>query len=78
MFFSPIFEVPLVGRKTPYIIPSAFLLVVSIGAAVVNNFAGFLVLRLMQGFFGSPGLATGGASLQDIYSPVKQPYALMI
>ena len=45
---------------------------------MVTNFAGFLVLRFLQGYFGSPGLATGGASLSDIYSQIKQPYALTV
>jgi DHA1 family multidrug resistance protein-like MFS transporter len=45
-------------------------------AALANNFAGLMVLRFLLGFFGSPCLATGGASLQDMYSFVKIPYAM--
>ncbi|OXV06162.1 hypothetical protein Egran_06068, partial [Elaphomyces granulatus] len=37
---------------------------------------GFLVLRFLQGFFGSPCLANGGASLQDLYSLLYLPIAL--
>ncbi|KAM3417971.1 hypothetical protein BST61_g6183 [Cercospora zeina] len=36
------------------------------------------VLRFLQGFFGSPCLATGGASLQDMYRLIKLPYVLCI
>jgi MFS transporter, DHA1 family, multidrug resistance protein len=46
--------------------------------AFVNNFAAFLVLRFLQGFFGSPCLATGGASLADLYSLLKLPYSLTV
>ena len=35
-----------------------------------------LFCRLVAGFFGSPVLATGGATLQDIYSPVKSSNAI--
>lgn len=44
--------------------------------ALVTNFAGFAILRFLAGFFGSPPLATGGASLQDVFSPHKLPYAM--
>lgn len=40
--------------------------ILCVPTALVNNFAGLLVLRFLQGFFGSPCLATGGASLQDL------------
>ncbi len=50
--------------------------VLGVPTALVNNFAGLLVLRFLQGFWGSPCLATGGASLQDMYSLMEQPYAI--
>lgn len=46
--------------------------------ALVDNFAGLIVLRFLQGFFGSPCLATGGATLQDMYSIIKLPYVLSL
>ena len=42
----------------------------------VENFPGLIVLRFLLGFFGSPCLATGGASLQDIFSLIKMPYVM--
>lgn len=42
----------------------------------MTNFAGFAILRFLAGFVGSPPLATGGASLQDVFSPHKLPYAM--
>jgi MFS family permease len=34
------------------------------------------ILRFLAGFIGSPPLATGGASLQDVFHPTKLPYAM--
>lgn len=34
--------------------------------------------RFLTGFFGSPVLATGGASLADMYVPRKRAYAIAI
>lgn len=34
--------------------------------ALVENYAGLLVLRFLVGFMGSPCLATGGATMQDM------------
>src|SRR5205823_10999466 len=48
----------------------------SIGTALTPTFAGLIILRFLQGFLGSPCLATGGASMGDMYSLIKLPYAL--
>ncbi|KAI9828260.1 MAG: hypothetical protein M1826_006086 [Phylliscum demangeonii] len=76
LIFSPLSEIPSVGRNPPYIITFAIFVVLCVPTALVNNLAGLLVLRFLQGFFGSPALSTGGASLQDLYSLIKVPYAL--
>ncbi|PYH85722.1 MFS general substrate transporter [Aspergillus uvarum CBS 121591] len=76
LIFSPISEIPSVGRNPPYIITFALFVIFTIGAAVVDTFGGLLVLRFLQGFFGSPCLATGGASIGDVYSLLKLPYGL--
>ncbi|KAI9833558.1 MAG: hypothetical protein M1826_007172 [Phylliscum demangeonii] len=76
LIFSPLSEIPSVGRNPPYIITFAIFVLLCVPTALVNNLAGLLVLRFLQGFFGSPCLATGGASLQDLYSLIKVPYAL--
>ena len=52
--------------------------ILCVPTALVDNFAGLLVLRFLQGFFGSPCLATGGASLQDMFSLIKLPYILCL
>ncbi|RSL56408.1 hypothetical protein CEP54_008835 [Fusarium duplospermum] len=40
------------------------------------NFGMLLAFRFLQGFFGSPVLSTGGASLGDIADPFAKPYSL--
>lgn len=76
LLFSPLSEIPAFGRNLPYIPTFAIFTILCVPTALVHNFAGLLVLRFLQGFFGSPALATGGASIQDVYSLIKLPYAL--
>jgi DHA1 family multidrug resistance protein-like MFS transporter len=76
LIFSPLSEIPIIGRNPPYMVTLGIFLVLSIPTAVVNSFPALIVLRFLQGFFGSPCLATGGASIGDIYSLIKLPYFL--
>ena len=76
LIFSPLSEVPVIGRSPVYAITMALFTILSLPTALVNNFAGLLVLRFLQGFFGSPCLATGAATMQDMYSFLYLPYAL--
>lgn len=78
LIFSPLSEIPSVGRNPPYILTMFIFVILSIPTALVDNIAGLLILRFLQGFFGSPCLATGGASLGDMYSLIKLPYVLCI
>lgn len=77
LIFSPLSEIPIIGRNPVYIITMFLFVILSIPTAFVGNFAGLLVLRFLQGFFGSPCLASGGASIGDMYSLMSLPYALM-
>lgn len=76
LLFSPLSEIPIIGRNPPYMVTLGIFVIISIPTAVVNNFPALVVLRFLQGFFGSPCLATGGASIGDIYSLLKLPYFL--
>ncbi|CAG8910209.1 unnamed protein product [Penicillium egyptiacum] len=66
LLFSPLSEVPLYGRNIPYITSFIIFIVLCVPTALVDNYAGLMVLRLLQGFFGSPCLASGGASMGDM------------
>ena len=78
LLFAPLSEIPLIGRNPVYLTTFFLFVILSIPTALVNNFAGLLVLRFLQGFFGSPCLANGGATMQDMYSLLKLPYALTV
>ncbi|KAK1817300.1 hypothetical protein LTR12_008282 [Friedmanniomyces endolithicus] len=76
LLFAPLSEIAAVGRNWVYV-PTFFLFVVlSIPTALVRNYAGLLVLRFLTGFFSSPCLANGGASIGDMYSFIELPIYL--
>ena len=78
LLFSPMSEMPMVGRNLPYMGSfSIFIIMTAVGSGV-SNFAGLVVIRFLQGFFGGPVLATGAASASDIYPFNKVPYAISI
>ncbi|OJJ42251.1 hypothetical protein ASPZODRAFT_137397 [Penicilliopsis zonata CBS 506.65] len=77
LIFSPLSEIPIIGRNPVYIITMFLFVIISIPTALVGNFPGLMVLRFLQGFFGSPCLASGGASIGDMYSFLSLPYAMM-
>ncbi|KKY24329.1 putative benomyl methotrexate resistance protein [Diplodia seriata] len=78
LIWSPLSEIPFIGRNPPYLLTFAIFVILLVPTALVDNFAGLVVLRFLLGFFGSPCLATGGASLQDMYSLIKLPYVLSL
>lgn len=66
MVWEPLSEIPQVGRNPFYILTPAV------------NFGMLLVFRFLTGFIGSPALATGGASIGDMYTPSKRTYGLAV
>jgi DHA1 family multidrug resistance protein-like MFS transporter len=68
LLFAPLSEIAIIGRNWVYIPTFTLFVILSIPTAVVDNFAGLLVLRFLTGFFGSPCLANGGASVGDMVS----------
>lgn len=55
--------VPVFGRNVPYISTFFIFVILALPTALVDNLGGLLVLRFLLGFFGSPCLANGGASM---------------
>ncbi|KAL6245845.1 hypothetical protein RBB50_006998 [Rhinocladiella similis] len=76
MLFSPLSELPIIGRNIPYIISFGLFVILCVPTALANSYATLLVLRFLTGFMGSPCLATGGATMGDMYGLLKLPYAL--
>ncbi|KUJ22347.1 MFS general substrate transporter [Mollisia scopiformis] len=78
MLWSPLSEIPVIGKNPPYIFTFAIFVILTIPTALTESFAGLLVLRFLLGFFGSPCLATAGSSFQDIWPLIKIPYLMII
>lgn len=78
LLFSPLSEVPAIGRNPPYAISGFLFVILCIPTALVDNFAGLMVLRFLLGFMASPALATAGASLTDIWDGPQVPFAIAL
>ena len=76
MIWAPMSEIPQFGRNPVYI--GTLLVFVFLNFAVIyaKNFGMLLAFRFLTGLFGSPVLATGGATMADIYAPSKRAYAI--
>ena len=70
--------VPQIGRNPIYISTLLVFVVFQVPTALAVNFGMLLAFRFLTGFIGSPCLATGGASIADMYAPRKRAYAISI
>lgn len=78
MLWSPMSEIPQIGRNPIYLVTLLIFVALQAPTALASNFGMLLAFRFITGFFGSPVLATGGASLGDIWAPKKRAYAISI
>ncbi|KAG9541611.1 MFS general substrate transporter, partial [Aureobasidium melanogenum] len=78
MIWAPLSEIPQIGRNPIYIGTLVVFVFFNFGVVYAKNIGMLLAFRFLTGFFGSPVLATGGASLADIFPPSKRAYALSI
>lgn len=76
MFWSALSEMPYFGRNPVYIGTLALFVVLQLGVIYAKNFGMLLAFRFITGFVGSPVLATGGATIADMYVPKKQVYGI--
>ncbi|KAI1342445.1 MFS general substrate transporter [Xylariaceae sp. FL0016] len=83
LLWSPLSEIPRVGRTWIYVATFAAFVVLALGASLVPDdgageaaLAPLFTLRFLLGLFGSPCLATAGATLEDLLAPHKLAYAL--
>ena len=76
--WGPLTEIPRVGRNIVYI-PTLFIFVaLQVPTALAGNLGTLLSTRFLGGFFASPCLAIGGASIIDLFEPKDVPYCLGI
>jgi DHA1 family multidrug resistance protein-like MFS transporter len=78
LLFSPLSEIPAIGRNPPYAISGFLFVILCIPTALVSNYEGLMVLRFLLGFMASPCLATAGASLTDIWKLPQVPFAIAL
>lgn len=76
MFLAGFAEAPPIGRTPVYIFSVIAFTTLNLGVYYASNIGMLLAFRFITGFIGSPILATGGASLADMWSPIKRMYAI--
>ncbi|KAJ5769245.1 hypothetical protein N7520_003804 [Penicillium odoratum] len=78
MIWSPLSEIPKIGRSPTYVLTLFVFVFFNFGVIYAKNFGMLLAFRFLTGFIGSPALATGAASMGDIWSPKIRDYMIGI
>ncbi|GAB7350828.1 hypothetical protein MBLNU459_g1361t2 [Dothideomycetes sp. NU459] len=78
VLWAPMSEIPQIGRNPIYLATLLVFVLFQIPTALSVNIGMLFAFRFLTGFFGSPVLATGGASLSDIFSAKKRAYAMAV
>jgi MFS transporter, DHA1 family, multidrug resistance protein len=78
MLWSPMSEMPYIGRMPIYLFTLFLFVVLQVPTALATNFGMLLAFRFITGFVGSPVLATGGATVADMYVPKKRAYGITL
>ncbi|KAG7085628.1 hypothetical protein E1B28_003175 [Marasmius oreades] len=78
MFLTPLQELPSLGRNPVYVTGLALFVLFNVPIVKAQNLGTVLVFRFLTGFVGSPALATGGASMADMFDGPKLPYMMGI
>lgn len=76
LIFSPLSEIPAVGRNPPYAISGILFVILCVPTSITNSYAGLMILRFLLGFMGSPCLGTVAASFADMWAPHMMPFAI--
>jgi len=77
MLWSPLQETHQLGRNPVYHFSLGIFVLFQVPMILPScNFGTLLAFRFLTGFFGSPCLATGGASMGDLFDPFHLPYAM--
>ena len=67
-------EMPTIGRSRIYFWTLFVFVLLQLPTGWAVNVGMLLVFRFLAGFFGGPVLATGGATILDMYPPADVPY----
>lgn len=71
MLWSPMSEIPSIGRNGIYFWTFLAFVLLQLPCGYAVNMPMFLIFRFIAGFVGSPALATGGATIADMYDPAR-------
>ena len=69
-------EIPYLGRNPVYVGTLFSFVLLQLPIIYASNSSMLFALRFITGLVGSPVLATGGATIADIYEPKKQAYGI--
>ncbi|RDH28092.1 major facilitator superfamily domain-containing protein [Aspergillus welwitschiae] len=78
MVWSPLSELPNIGRSPIYILTLVVFVFFQFAIIYAKNFGMLLVFRFLTGFIGSPFLATGAVSMSDIWKSQARDYMIGI
>ncbi|KAF2736895.1 MFS general substrate transporter [Polyplosphaeria fusca] len=78
MLWSPISEMPRLGRSSIFFYTTLAFILLQLPTGYATSMPMFLVFRFLSGFIGSPCLATGGGIIADIYFPQTSMYAICV
>lgn len=78
MLWGPMSEIPQVGFNLLYIPTLLIFVVFQVPTGLSVNLGMLLVFRFLSGFFGSPVLANGGASIAYMFSAQKRAYPIVV
>ncbi|KAI0406757.1 MFS general substrate transporter [Xylaria palmicola] len=78
MLWSPLSEMPKIGRTRIFFWTLFAFVVFQLPVGFAPNIAVFLVFRWVTGFCGSPCLSTGGGTITDLYDPALVSYLICI
>lgn len=78
MVFSPLSEIPSIGKNKIYIPTLLLYVVMQLPIVLSNNIAVILVFRFITGILASPCQAQGGGSVSDLWRSQKLGYPMII
>ena len=75
---APMSEIPYIGRNPVYVGTLFAFVLLQLPVIYASNTSMLFAFRFLTGLIGSPVLATGGATIADMYQPKKQAYGIAV
>ena len=79
--FGPLVASPIsetLGRRAVYMVSLPIFALFILGSGFSRNIASLCVCRFFAGFFGSPGLGVGTATLSDVWLPAQRAVPMAV